>query len=1041
MSLLGRLLILAAAVLFPLSTAHAAENDWSLFGPYGGTITCVAVSPSFGVDNTAFAGTAGRGLFKTTDGGATWTEANSGGVTVWNELTCIALQPGYDDTNGNMDTLLVGNKYDGILRSADGGATWTNVLDDGAGVYGIRSISFAPDGNTVYAGGYYSLDSSGYIFKSTNGGQGWTEDTTWPDHLVLSVLVSPRYFVDGTVYVGTLDDNLWRITSSNPTWHSFSTGLNFTNDVYSLAASEPVSGNYDLYAGTEYGLYRWNGASWDEKSSGFPDGSKTIRTISLSPNYNTDGTMLTAIESRGAFISTDEAETWTLSDSGTTFTHAGAAGIGPNGAGGEVLFAGYTHGGMRKSADGSNWSASSHGITACSPSALGLSPNYATDHVAYAGTLGEGIYRTGDGGASWTEVNGGLVLNGTAARSIMDIAVSPTSTNVAFAAADNGIYRTTDGGDSWTKVKDWGYIVYEVVVSPNYATDQTVFAAAYSAILRSTDGGDTWTALDDNNGFAPDRGLASVELSPNYASDHTIFVADALNGVYKSTNSGTSWTQTGYIEAPLDLAISPAFTADDTIFAATPNGVEKTVDGGGDWNQVGSWDPCQEVLASPLMAVDGLAVASFSDTIRFSENSGDDWWGALLWPAMENSVGRMEMSPADATVFVAPNCSSGGTGSFYELTFSLTPTYNLTISVSPEDTGTVDGDPAGSYTEGSEITLTAHPDEGFSRFKHWTGIGPSPVTSNPVTFTMNSDKNVTAVFEQTSLAMDYTQAGGKVTFTASLVYPGTLTGKTVKFFASTNGGVTWALKTSGLTNAAGICTKPFTFTNGEYLVKAECTPAAGATKLTASPQGLSVTPVTVPPQPIGAAAITTDSMPEITWDEYAGTTGLTGYIIQTCPNSYFTSGVQEYIDDDGLPGAELDLSAYRGKKIFYRIVAYFPNGRSVPSKKTYITYKEQAVLTNLEPGISGMTIKPTATLLGLDSGTGVAFKTVYFFYRREGTATWLSLGYYKTDALGVVTRPLAKTLTAGNYELKAQFKGDAAYLGEIVETPFAVGLP
>ena len=50
-------------------------------------------------------------------------------------------------------------------------------------------------------------------------------------------------------------------------------------------------------------------------------------------------------------------------------------------------------------------------------------------------------------------------------------------------------------------------------------------------------------------------------------------------------------------------------------------------------------------------------------------------------------------------------------------------------------------------------------------------------------------------------------------------------------------------------------------------------------------------------------------------------------------------------------------------------------------------------------------------------------------------------GYYKTDALGVVTRPLAKTLTAGNYELKAQFKGDAAYLGEIVETPFAVGLP
>ena len=53
--------------------ASAGDNVWTSLGPEGGPIQALAVSPTAG---TVFAGTQGAGVFRSTDGAATWARVN-----------------------------------------------------------------------------------------------------------------------------------------------------------------------------------------------------------------------------------------------------------------------------------------------------------------------------------------------------------------------------------------------------------------------------------------------------------------------------------------------------------------------------------------------------------------------------------------------------------------------------------------------------------------------------------------------------------------------------------------------------------------------------------------------------------------------------------------------------------------------------------------------------------------------------------------------------------------------------------------------------
>jgi len=101
-----------------------------------------------------------------------------------------------------------------------------------------------------------------------------------------------------------------------------------------------------------------------------------------------------------------------------------------------------------------------------------------------------------------------------------------------------------------------------VAISPNFANDNTVFAAVHDingpaarpTVFKSTDGGHYWVATTSALGAAAGDYVVDLVVSPNYATDNTVFVATQsllggvnLGRVYRSTNGNISYGQLGVV--------------------------------------------------------------------------------------------------------------------------------------------------------------------------------------------------------------------------------------------------------------------------------------------------------------------------------------------------------------------------------------------------------------------------------------------------------------------------------------------------------------
>src|SRR5262249_20532066 len=135
------------------------------------SINTLAIDPATtGAGANLYVGTANNGVWKSTDGGMTWTAVNNGLVippfTTPADVSALAIVPGLPV--GTAATLYAGGS-EGILKSTNGGATWTPLLSTGLPSFPeIQALAIDPvNPNNVYAG------ASQNFFKSTNGGASW----------------------------------------------------------------------------------------------------------------------------------------------------------------------------------------------------------------------------------------------------------------------------------------------------------------------------------------------------------------------------------------------------------------------------------------------------------------------------------------------------------------------------------------------------------------------------------------------------------------------------------------------------------------------------------------------------------------------------------------------------------------------------------------------------------------------------------------------------------------------------------------------------
>jgi photosystem II stability/assembly factor-like uncharacterized protein len=175
-------------------------------------ITRLAVSPDFAHDGTLYA-LSKRGVFRSTDRGATWTSLADRYAALLKDRTVSFTSLSVSPNFAQDDTLLIGHTS-GLWRSADGGETWTAINDGPA----ANRLSYAPDSSIVLAADYEGMH------RSADGGLTWQLFNTGLDlnnRSVSEVQINDREAVvlltsfdqPGTVYRLPLNETSWQRVS------------------------------------------------------------------------------------------------------------------------------------------------------------------------------------------------------------------------------------------------------------------------------------------------------------------------------------------------------------------------------------------------------------------------------------------------------------------------------------------------------------------------------------------------------------------------------------------------------------------------------------------------------------------------------------------------------------------------------------------------------------------------------------------------------------------------------------------------------------
>jgi photosystem II stability/assembly factor-like uncharacterized protein len=225
-------------------------------------ITSIAVDPRNPI--IVYLGTSNHyGVFKSTDGGASWTAVNDGLVDRYGNppwILDIVIDP------QRSSTLYVRTGYatrEGVYKSTDGGASWQAANTgltywDGSvqRVHRTNTLAIDPQTpTTLYVGaephGLPGMEEGGGVFKSTDAGASWSAASGgldgWRSRLVTALAINPRN--PSTLYAGTYD-GVYQSTNGGASWTTFNSGLDGLL-VVSLALDPRPPGA--LYAGTQGG--------------------------------------------------------------------------------------------------------------------------------------------------------------------------------------------------------------------------------------------------------------------------------------------------------------------------------------------------------------------------------------------------------------------------------------------------------------------------------------------------------------------------------------------------------------------------------------------------------------------------------------------------------------------------------------------------------------------------------------------------------------------------------------------------------------------
>jgi len=626
--------------------------QWRLIGPHrGGRITSVSGVPT--QPAVYYVGTPGGGVWKTEDGGQVWKPifddvhvASIGAVAVAPSDPKIVYVGTGEQTQG-----------DGIYKSADAGATWTNIgLRETHMITAIVVDPRNPDTILVAAAGDHWSGAERGVYKTTDGGRNWQKvlyqdpetgvadleaDPDNPSLLYASLWTRPadpfstdtpetKKKQDAAIYKSTDEGSTWKIIEGKglPTEPMQRIGV----------AVAPGTNGVRVYAIVEQGLFRSDdgGANW-QPSTTDPRilGSSYFSRVFVDPK-NADRVY---IAQTSMYRSTDGGRTfeaWAGAPSGDDY-HV----LWINPANTQNMILGVDQGAVVSVDGGDTWSSWYNQATGqfyhvstdqhFPYYVYGAQQDSGTAAVPSRSDYGEITYR------EWAPTGG---------FEFCYIAPDPLNPNYVYAG---GWYGTLLRYDKVT-----GQIVHLLVRNSRYRTanmaplafspqdPHTLYAAA-QYVLKSTDGGFHWQEVSpdltqktepDKKKSDPRRAVIdTMALSQVKAG---VIWAGTGNGLVQVTRDGKTWQNVSIPALPDRSAVSlveasrydaaAAYAVVNSFHEAHP-AIYRTRDYGQSWQLItkGLPDPgtARVVREDPVRK--GLLYAGTWNGIYVSLDDGDDW--------------------------------------------------------------------------------------------------------------------------------------------------------------------------------------------------------------------------------------------------------------------------------------------------------------------------------------------------------------------------------------------------------------------------------
>lgn len=627
---------------------RSPNGSWTCMGPFTttggyaglGRLNCIAFRE--GDNNTFYVGAPSGGLWKTTDGGATWSPMTDQNAVlgVSDAIVVAGSSPATDtiyigtgDRDGGSMWSLGGGQYNdnnsiGVLKSVDGGTTWAATgLSFATSQYRTinRMLLHPASDLTLFAA------TSAGLYKTTDGGANWS-------------LLTSTHFVDIKFKPG--DPTILYGSRWNGAIHRSTDGgtsFSIVADYYgaggrridlAVSADDPAvvyaivvnasSGLLGIYKSTNSGasfavkyngpnLLAWNCNGGDAGGQGWYD-------LAIAADPNDAGKVY--IGGVNTWKSTDGGTSWSISNHWTggcsvTAVHADQHYLAfQNGT--STLFE-CNDGGLYKSTDnGASWIHLGSGLVISQMYRLGVSQtvanevvcglqdngtkallngawedviggdgmecaiDYTNSNIQYGELYYGYLKRTQNHWGSYTAITTGM---SDTAWWVMPFVIDPNVHTTLYAGRQN-VFRSTNSGTNWTPISAWGTsaTIRSLAVSPSNSSH--IYAATPSQIYHTANGGTNWTNI---TGSLPTGSTSITYISVKDDDPTTVWVSLGQynsNGVFESTDAGSTWTNVsaGLPPIPVMCVIQNKLnTAEVELYAATDVGVYVRI-GSGTWS-------------------------------------------------------------------------------------------------------------------------------------------------------------------------------------------------------------------------------------------------------------------------------------------------------------------------------------------------------------------------------------------------------------------------------------------------------------------------